>query len=536
MQRHLASVWEGVADTTPGRAALVQGTTRRTYAEFETRAARLAAALRSAGLQPGSKVALYLYNSPEYLESYFAALKIRAIPINVNYRYVDDELLYLLENSEAEALVFHAELAERVGRVRERASRLRMLIGVADGSGSTDGAECYEDVLAAYQPAPRMSRSPDDVVMTYTGGTTGMPKGVMSRVGTTVDNLMRTVPPALGLPPLSGPADILDTVRARDEQGLQWVSMPACPLMHATGLAIGALPATTFGGKVVLLGKRRFDAAELWSLVEREKVNGIAIVGDAFARPMLRALHDGSSRDLASVRLIMSAGAMFSFEVRKGLLDYLPAATIVDYIAATEGYMGVAISRKDKVAPSGRFTPGPEVKVLMEDGCPVQSGSGEPGLIMAGGALPEGYYKDEAKTARTFRNLDGVRYSVPGDWATVEADGSITLLGRGSQCINTGGEKVFPEEVEEVVKQHAAVDDCLVFGVPDERFGQRVVGVVALAPGATVSVDELLMAARQRLASYKVPRAVLVVDVVPRAPSGKADYPSARKLFERANA
>jgi acyl-CoA synthetase (AMP-forming)/AMP-acid ligase II len=186
------------------------------------------------------------------------------------------------------------------------------------------------------------------------------------------------------------------------------------------------------------------------------------------------------------------------------------------------------------VVPTGRFMPGPEVKVIMEDGRPVEPGSGDAGLIMAGGALPEGYYKDEAKTARTFRNLDGVRYSVPGDWATVEADGSITLLGRGSQCINTGGEKVFPEEVEEVVKQHAAVDDCLVFGVPDERFGQRVVGVVALAPGTTVTIDELVMSARQHLASYKVPRALLVVDAVPRAPSGKADYPSARKLFESA--
>jgi acyl-CoA synthetase (AMP-forming)/AMP-acid ligase II len=212
----------------------------------------------------------------------------------------------------------------------------------------------------------------------------------------------------------------------------------------------------------------------------------------------------------------------------------MPAATIVDYISATEGYMGMSISRKDAPAPTGRFVPAREVKVLTEDGRPVGAGSGERGMIAITGALPEGYYKDAEKTARTFRTIDGVRYSMPGDWATIEADGSITLLGRGSQCINTGGEKVFPEEVEEVVKQHDAVDDCLVFGVPDERFGQRIVAVVALARGATATIDELLAAARHRLASYKIPRALLMVDVVPRGPNGKADYPAARRLFEQA--
>jgi fatty-acyl-CoA synthase len=533
MERHLATVWESVADAVPDSVALVQGNVRRTFAQFDERASRLAAALLAAGLGPGSKVALYLYNSPEYLEAYFAALKIRATPINVNYRYLDDELLYLLDNAEAEAVVFHTELGERVERMRARAARLRLLVAVEDGTGSTAGAEGMEAVLAAHAPAARVIRGPDDVTMTYTGGTTGMPKGVMSRMGSVVDGLMRTVPPALGLAPLTDPAEIAPFARARAARGEQWVSLPACPLMHATGMGIGAVPSTTFGGQVVFLESRGLDAQELWSVVEREKVTGITIVGDAFARPLARALQAAPERDLGSVRLILSAGAMFSLETKQELLERMPAAMVVDYIAATEGLMGVSISRRDALAPTGRFMPAPEVKVLAEDGRAVEPGSGEQGMVAIAGAVPEGYYKDEEKTARTFRVIDGVRYSIPGDWATVEADGSLTLLGRGSQCINTGGEKVFPEEVEEVIKQHPSVDDCLVFGIPDERFGQRVVGVVSLAPEARASTAELLDAVRTRLASFKLPRALVVVDRVPRAANGKADYPSARKLFER---
>jgi fatty-acyl-CoA synthase len=305
--------------------------------------------------------------------------------------------------------------------------------------------------------------------------------------------------------------------------------------MHATGLSIGALPAITFGGRVVLLAGRRFDADELWDLVERERVNGITVVGDAFARPMARALPRATA-DLGSVQLILSAGAMFSLDVRRSLLEHLPKAAIVDYIAATEGAMGASISTRDKLFPTGRFVPAEGVKVFTEDNREVSPGSGEMGVIAVSGVLPDGYYKDGEKTARTFREIGGVRYSIPGDWATVEADGTISLLGRGSQCINTGGEKVFPEEVEEVVKRHPAVEDCLVFGIPDERFGQRVVGVVALVPGSTAAPEELIESTRQRLAAFKVPRTLRIVHTVPRAPNGKADYASARKLFERAGA
>jgi fatty-acyl-CoA synthase len=284
----------------------------------------------------------------------------------------------------------------------------------------------------------------------------------------------------------------------------------------------------------VLLANRGLDVDELWSTVERERAHAITVVGDAFARPMLRGLSEGPARDLSSVLLIVSSGAMFSAEVRAGLLDHMPNAMVVDYIAATEGLMGFSISTKDTLAPTGRFMPAPGVAVLDEAGQPVEPGSSDTGMVAIAGGIPEGYYKDEEKTARTFRDIDGVRYSIPGDWAVVEADGMITLLGRGSQCINTGGEKVYPEEVEEVIKVHPAVDDCLVFGVADERFGQRVVGVASLSPGADASSIDILDDARERLSTYKLPRQLVLVDTVPRAPNGKADYAAAKELFTAA--
>jgi fatty-acyl-CoA synthase len=536
MERHLATVWESIADAIGDAPALVQGERRISWRDYDERAARLAGALAAAGLGRAAKVALYLFNAPEYCESYYAALKIRAVPVNVNYRYLDDELLYLLEDSEAEALVFHASLGDRVARVRERARRLRLLACVDDGGGAAvTGAAPYEELLAAHAPAARIARDPGDATMLYTGGTTGMPKGVVGRVGGAVDTAMTAVPPLLGSPPLTDPAEIAAVVRAGYEAGRQIVSLPACPLMHGTGLGIGLLPAMCFGSKTVLLVGRGLDAAEVWSAVERERVRSLTIVGDAFARPLLRELREGPPRRLDSLQLILSAGAMFSTEAKRGLLEYAPeGALVIDYIAASEGAMGSSISTRAAIAPTGRFKPGPEVKVLSDDGREVAPGSGEMGMVGVSGAIPAGYYRDETKTAKTFRTIGGVRYSFPGDWATVEADGSLVLLGRGSQCINTGGEKVFPEEVEEAVKRHPAVEDCLVFGLPDERFGQRVVGVASLVPGAAATGDEVIASLRERLAAYKVPRRLVVVAAVPRAPNGKADYPGARKLFEAA--
>ncbi|HUQ39979.1 MAG TPA: AMP-binding protein [Acidimicrobiales bacterium] len=537
MERHLATIGEAVADLIGDQPCIVQGARRISWGAFDDRASRLAGAFAAAGIGHGSKVAEYLYNAPEYMETYYAAVKIRATPVNVNYRYLDDELLYLLENSEAEALVFHTSLGDRVARIRDRAPGVKLWIAVHDGGGFDDvvGSFAYEDVLAAHEPAPRIARDPSDVVMTYTGGTTGMPKGVMSRMGGGIEGWMTAVPPILGMAPVTDPAEIPAMAKRVADEGRQWVSLPACPLMHGTGMDIGTRPSMCFGGVLVLLEHRGLDVDEVWSTVERESVNGLTIVGDAFARPLLRGLQDGPARELGSLRLLMSAGAMFSGEVKQGLHSHLPNAAIVDYMAATEGGMGVSVSTREKPAATGRFMPGAGVKVLREDGEEVAPGSGEMGIVCVPvSERPLGYFKDEEKTARTFREIGGQLYSVPGDWALVEDDGSITLLGRGSQCINTGGEKVFPEEVEEIIKLHPAVDDALVFGVDDERFGQRVVGVASVTAGGVAGPDEIIELTRTKLSSYKVPRQLVLVEVVPRAPNGKADYPGARSLFEAA--
>jgi fatty-acyl-CoA synthase len=481
-------------------------------------------------------VAQYLYNGAEYVESYFAALKGRGTPVNVNYRYLDDELLYLLENSESEALVFHSSLADRVARVAARAGRLRLLLEVDDGgpTGTVPGAVPYEEALAAAAPAPRIERDPADVLMLYTGGTTGMPKGVMTKNAGAVVGAIGTIASVTGVAPAEDAADVPELVRTFVTEHGQFVTLPACPLMHGTGMAALA-PTLGGGGKLVLLAGRGLDVEELWDTVEREGVNSLVIVGDAFARPMLRGLNEGRARDLSCVRFIFSAGAMFSAEVREGLLEHLPTATIVDNIAASEGGMGVALSTKGNVVPTGSFLPNPGVKIFTEEGVEVTPGSGEVGMVAVPGSIPEGYFHDEAKTAKTFREFGGVRYSIPGDWGTIGADGVLTLLGRGSQCINTGGEKVFPEEVEEALKRHEAVEDALVFGVPDERFGQRVVAVASLSPGtAPEAVDPgaIVDTVRTQLSSYKLPRQVVLVAEVPRAANGKADYPRARELFE----
>lgn len=531
MDTHLSTVVESVADAVGDQVAVVQGDRRVSWTDFDDRAARFAGAVVQAGLTVGSTVAQYLYNGPEYLETYIGSLKVRAVPVNVNFRYLDDELVYLLDDAEAEVLVFHSSLGDRVERIMGRAPRVRLWVEVDDGGAHVEGAVRYEDLVASTDPAPRQRRDPGDLTLFYTGGTTGMPKGVMGTAGSSVETLMVTAPPLLGLAVPTSPAELAPMAARLAAEGQRVSSLPACPLMHGTGLAIGALPALVFGGQVVLLEGRGLDPDEVWSTVEREAVGNMTIVGDAFGRPLLRALDDGADHDVSSLRLVLSSGAMFSSETKDGLIRHIPDLVIVDLIAATEGLMGLSIATRDTPAVTGRFMPGAGVKVFAEDGGEVVAGSGEAGVVALSGGVPDGYFKDEAKSAATFREVDGVRYSFPGDWATVEDDGSITLLGRGSQCINTGGEKVFPEEVEEAVKRHPAVEDCLVFGVPDERFGQRIVGVASVRSDASVDAEDVLAEVRAHLAGYKVPRELRLVDVVPRIASGKADYPRAKELF-----
>jgi fatty-acyl-CoA synthase len=539
MEMHFATVWESIADEIPDATALIHGDQRRTWSEYEQRAARLAQAYTAAGLGPNSKIGMYLYNCNEYLEVQFAGFKMRGVPVNVNYRYLDEELWYLLDNSDAEALVFHRSLADRVARVIDRLPGLKLLIEVDDGgaAGQVRGAIGIEDVIAAHEPLPRMRREETDTYMLYTGGTTGMPKGVMYDIGGLTGGFAAGGFPLLGLAPPSDASQIAGMVRSALEGGASLVSVPGCPLMHGTGVWLGAFVPHLAGGTVVTLQQRSFDATELFETVQRERATSLVIVGDAFARPMIRAIDDaaaaGKPFDTSSLRMLISSGVMFTAELKDQLLDRIPQLVIVDAMGSSEGSMGTAISMKGVPASTAKFNQMPTTKVFTEDGREVQPGSDEIGMVAAGGNVPVGYYKDPEKSARTFRTINGVRYSFPGDMAQVAADGSLILLGRGSQVINSGGEKIFPEEVEEAVKRVPGITDCLVVGVDDEKFGQAVTAVASLAPGASVDEATVISSVKSQLAGFKAPKRVVFVSQVPRAPNGKADYKTARQLASR---
>jgi fatty-acyl-CoA synthase len=530
---NFASCWEQIADAQPERPALVQGSVVRTWAEWDDRAARLASAFRELGLTEGGKVASYLYNSNEYLEGVLATWKCRAAPVNVNYRDLEDELAYLLENSDTEILLFHGALGEQVAKVAARIPTLKAMLQVDDGAPLVDGALLYEDVVAGHEPAARVEKSGDDLYILYTGGTTGMPKGVMWRNDDLFRSLVPTVYGLLGAElPAEGPAGVPAIVASIAEAGRTPVHLPASPLMHGTGF-MSSLQALTMGGTIVTLEGRTFDPDELWRAVERNRVTQMAIVGDAFGRPMLRALEAADARgepyDIGSVGLIISSGVMWTSEIKQGLLAH-GSFLCFDSLGSSEG-VGFAnqISAPGMETTTARFQIGEHARVITEDGREVEPGSGEIGLLALGGPIPLGYYKDEKKTDATFRTFAGKRYSIPGDWAKVAADGTVELLGRGSVSINTGGEKVFPEEVEEAVKLHPAVADAVVVGIPDEKWGEAIAAVVSLQATEVATGEEIADAARGRLAGFKRPKHVIVVDEVPRGPNGKADYAWAKR-------
>jgi acyl-CoA synthetase (AMP-forming)/AMP-acid ligase II len=529
---NIASVWESVADALSDRLALVQGDRRVTWCQLDDRAARLASAFEALGLGADSKVAFYLYNGNEYLETTFATLKLRAVHVNVNYRYEEHELAYLLDNSDAEVLVFHGALADRVAAVRDGRDALKAIIQVDDGSPHLDGALEYEALIAEHEPMPRVERSGDDLWFLYTGGTTGMPKGVMWRNEDLFGSLAESVYPLHGAAIPASDADAGALAAQIVDAGRAPVHLPASPQMHGTGI-MTSFQALFGGGTVVTLEHRHFDPDELWQVVGRERVTQMAIVGDAFAKPMVRALEQaeesGTPYDLSSLLLVISSGVMWSAPVKRALMDR-QGLFCFDSLGSSEG-VGFAsnVTGPGQDVETAKFTIGPRTKVLTEEGREVAPGSGELGMLSLGGHMPAGYYKDEAKSASTFRVYDGVRYSVPGDWATVEADGTITLLGRGSVCINSGGEKIYPEEVEEALKANGGVHDCLVVGVPDDRFGEVVTAVVAPEPGATLDAEQLKETVVESLARFKRPRHVVLVDAIPRGPNGKADYQWAKR-------
>jgi acyl-CoA synthetase (AMP-forming)/AMP-acid ligase II len=525
-----ADVYEKVAGAQPERPAVVQGDRTVSWGQFDARADALAADFLAAGLQHQSKVAAYLYNAPEYLETYYAAFKAGLAPFNVNYRYGADELLYLLDNADAEAVVFHSSFAEVLDPLRSRLPLVKRYVAVAEaGHPVPDWAVDYETVTAAV-PAVRPVKAPwgrsgDDILMLYTGGTTGMPKGVMWRQDELFCALGQGGNLLTGLPPIESVDEIPE--RLKDETNYRPVGMAASPLMHGTG-QFGSLSSLTLGGTVSLLPSRKFSAEELWTEVERHKTTRIGIVGLAFSTPMLDALEANPGRwDLSSVRFIGSSGSMWSHENKKGLLEHLPAGCILsDAFSSSEALgMGASQSAQGAEAQTAKFALGPNAAVFTEDGRRVEPGSEERGMVAVGGRLPEGYYKDPEKTAKTFPILEGRRWCVPGDWATVNLDGTLNLLGRGSVCINTGGEKVFPEEVEESLKRHASVRDAVVVGLPDPRFGERICAVIELEAGAPEpGLAEIAAHVKSQLADYKSPRHLVVVDSVGRAPNGKVDY------------
>jgi len=513
-----AAVWHGIAEAVPDRDALVCGEQRVSWGAFDDRAARLASYLWAQGLRSGDKVAIDCTNRPEYLETFFAALKVGCAPVNVNYRYVADEVRYVLDNSDAKAVVHDPEFT---ATVREA------IAGLPEGRRpvSLETGTPYEAALAAASPDGEwQAREPDgdDLVFLYTGGTTGMPKGVMWRSDDLYIALWHMARPG------TEPPDPFAAARAGKRTG---TCLPACPLMHGTGLNI-SLSTLSGAATVVLIDRIGLDAELLWSEVERTDVAVLTIVGDAFARPLLAALDAEPERwDLSRLRAITSSGVTWSPETKAGLLRHLPKIRLIDALGASEGLMTRTESTASSEIAPARFAVSDRVKVLDEHtGAEVTPGSGDVGFLAVSGHLPLGYYKDTVKSDATFRVVNGVRYSIPGDYGTVEADGAIRLLGRGSACINTGGEKVYPEEVELVLREHPGVFDCVIVGVPDERFGEMVVALVQATPGHSLDDAALAAWSRDRIAGYKRPKRWFLVDSLDRNPAGKANYTRLRAL------
>jgi 3-oxocholest-4-en-26-oate---CoA ligase len=520
---NFADVWEIAADAVPDAPCQIQGDRVVSWGEFDQRADGIARWLLDLGAQKQDKVAHYLYNCAEYLESMFGMYKASLVPVNTNYRYADDELLYLWDNADAIAVVFHGTFAERIEILRNKLPNIKGWLWVDDGSGPCpEWATPYEDA-AATRPGrvvPPWGRDGDDLYMLYTGGTTGMPKGVMWRqddlVGTLAANFV-TLVDGDGNPDLEAGRKLVT--------GPGGKGLPACPLMHGTG-AFTAFSTLSSAGCIVTLTNRTFDAEELLDTIQAHKVNVLAVVGDAFCKPMLRALDAEPDRwDISSVIAIVSSGVMWSEETKQGLLKHHSGMILSDNFSSSEALgMGASVSSAGGTSKTAKFKLGDNARVITDDGRDVQPGSGEVGMVAVKGRTPVGYYKDPEKSEKTFKIIDGERYSVPGDYATVEEDGTLKLLGRGSVCINTGGEKVYPEEVEEVLKTHPDIQDAVAVGVPDDKWGEAICAMVEPVPGATVDEADVIAHVKSRLAAFKAPKRVITLDTIGRAPNGKVDY------------
>ena len=532
--RHFATIFEENADLLPDNPATICGDTTLTWKEYDIEAAKLAQFMSDQGLKEDSKVGLYMHNSNEYLVAHYAAFKMMGVPINVNYRYQANELIYLLDNSDSEAVFYQGCYANQIKKIRDELPKVKAWIQYDDGTPLLEGSHAYQDVINNTAPMPRIERNEDNIYMLYTGGTTGMPKGVMYTHGGFVNSMLKTLK-GMGVDVPEELADIKHTILNLHETGQLSKSFVACPLMHGTGMWLGGFLSHLLGGCVVTTPNLGLDTKLLWEEVERVGVTNIIIVGDSFAKPMVkeldRAVAENKPYDLSALKLIYSSGVMFSADVKASLLKHHDMV-IMDAMGSSEGGMGSSVTTREDAAGTAKFRLNPGVVVVSDDGEEVKPGSGIRGLIGTSGLVPEGYYKDKEKSDATFKEFKGTRYSFPGDYALVEEDGTITLLGRGSNCINSAGEKIYPEEVEEALKLNENVYDSLVVGLPDERFGNKVVAVVSLNETGDIDEANLISATREHLSGYKLPKSIIFVAEVMRAPNGKADYKWAKKTAE----
>jgi 3-oxocholest-4-en-26-oate---CoA ligase len=527
MALNIADLFEHAADAVPDRVAVICEERELTYRELDGRANRLAHHLAGFGVGPDDHVGLYARNSIEAVETLLAAYKLRARVVNINYRYVERELRHMLDDADPVALVYDRQYAPLVAAVLPGTPRVCGAVVIDDGSPAPDGqvpGVRYDAALAAASPERDFGpRSNDDVYLLYTGGTTGYPKGVLWRQ----EDVWRTL--GGGIDFISGQPLADEWVQSQNAaSGAGLVRFCAAPLIH--GSAQWTALAGLFSGDTIVL-QRAFDPHDFWRQVAQHKVNVMVVIGDAMARPLIDALSE-ADYNVSSVVAVSSNGGLFSPVVKDAVLAALPNVVVTDAIGSSEtGFTGisfVAAGGRQQGGPTVR--PGPHTIVLGDDGRPV--GPGQTGRIARGGHVPLGYYKDPDKTAAMFASVDGQRYVVPGDLARVEEDGSITLLGRGNTCVNTGGEKVFPEEVEAALKEHPDVFDALVLGIPDERLGQRVAAIVRPRDGADLDLADLDAVVRGKVAGYKVPRTVWLADQIGRTPSGKPDYGWARQFAD----
>lgn len=506
-----------------GHLALVHGDREITWQEMGERSNNLGRNLLAGGAKAGDKVGFYMRNRPEYMELLAACFRAQLTHVNVNYRYVADEVHYIFDNSDATIVVYGSEFRDNIEQLRPRLPKVKQWVEVGEESDLQDGIIAYEDLATKGDGSNLdVTRSGSDLLFLYTGGTTGMPKGVMWE-----HNALRETQ-TMALRALGEVPETLDALAEKiaEESGGD-VYIPACPLMHGTGL-FTAMAAMMNGGTIVTLKAASLDSHELWETVERRRVSSLAIVGDAFAKPMLAALEENPGKyDVSSVVSIISSGVMWSMEVKQAMLDHIPQALLTDSFGSSEAVgFGSSITAKDMPVKTAKFTTNDFCKVFDENDQEIPRGSETPGFIAFGGPIPLGYYKDEEKTAKTFKTINGQRFSIPGDYCLVSEDGELTLLGRGSVCINSAGEKIYPEEVEEALKLHDSVEDALVVGVPDEKWGQAVTAVVKMEDDAAFDADGLKAFVRQKLAGYKTPKHIFTNGPPFRAPNGKADYKS----------